>query len=301
MIEEIIISGAIAGAVYGLLALGFTLIYGVSGVVNLAHGSLYMLGAYMFYVFGTLGFSGSEPLLASFLALILAVVFVGIVGSIAYRLTIHPVIGDEVAVMVVTVCLALIFQQLVMSIFGTSFPPVRWPEGSFLLISTSILGVTVQYSRILAFLVSLGLFFSLLVFITKRKIGKAMRAVSQDREVAMLMGINTERLYMLTMALSAMFAAVAGILITTSTTMSAGAWMWLHPLALSFSIVILGGLGSIKGSLIGGFILGYAEQIVAIEVPEGGAIVGVVPLVVMVAVLLLRPKGLFGKRIEMEE
>ena len=128
-----------------------------------------------------------------------------------------------------------------------------------------------------------------------------MRAASQDREVAMLMGINTERLYMLAMVVSAMLAAVASIFITASTSMSAGAYMWLHPLGLSFSIVILGGLGSIKGSLLGGFIIGYAEQTVAIAVPEGGAIIGVVPLTVMLLVLLLRPKGLFGKRIELEE
>lgn len=301
LIEEIIIYGAISGGVYALLALGFTLIYGVSGVINLAHGSFYMLGAYMFYAFGTFGFFGSEPMLASILALILAVLSVGIVGGITYRLTIHPVIGDDVAVMVVTVSLALIFQQLMLLAFGASFPPVRWPQDSLLATSVPIWGVTVMYSRILALVVSLGLFFSLLVFITKTKIGKAMRAVSQDREVAMLMGINTRRLYMFTMVLSATLAALASIFITTSTTMSASAWMWLHPLALSFSIVILGGLGSIKGSLLGGFIIGYAEQTVAISVPEGGAIVGVVPLAIIVLVLLLRPKGLFGKRIEMEK
>ena len=303
LIEQIIIFGAISSGVYALLALGFTLIYGVSGVTNLAHGSFYMLGAYMFFVLCSFfdDLFGSGMVSTSILALILAVIFVGIVGILTYRIAIHPIVGDQVAVMVITVCLALVFQQSVLLIFGPTFPPVRWPEGSFLVISTAILGVTVQYSRILAFVVSLGLFSSLLVFITKTKIGKAMRAVSQDREVAMLMGINTERLYMLTMALSAMLAALASILITTSTSMSAGAWMWLYPLALSFSIVILGGLGSIKGSLVGGFIVGYAEQTVAIVVPEGGAIVGVVPLVVMLIVLLLRPKGLFGKRVELEE
>jgi len=299
--EQILISGAISGGVYALLALGFTLIYGVSGVTNLAHGSFYMLGAYMFSIFGTLGLFGSEPISASILTLILSVLLVGIIGGITYRLAIHPVIGDDVAVMVVTVCLALIFQQVVLMGFGTSFPPVRWPEGSFIHESTKILGVTVQYSRILALGISLGLFGCLLVFITKSKIGKAMKAVSQDREAAMLMGINTERLYMLAMIVSAMLAAVASIVITASTSMSASAYMWLHPLALSFSIVILGGLGSIKGSLLGGFIIGYAEKAVAIIVPEGGGIIGVVPLIVMLLVLFLRPKGLFGKRIEMEE
>ena len=292
MIEEIIIFSTISGGVYALLALGFTLIYGVSGVVNLAHGSFYMLGAYMFYVFGTFLLK-----LPPVLALILAVVFVGIVSSILYRVTIHPVLGDEVGVMVVTVCLALIFQQLMLLVFG----PPNVPVASLVKGSVIILDVTVTYARILALAVSILLFVSLWVFISKSKVGKAMRAVSQDREVAMLMGINTERLYMLAMAVSSMLAAIAGIFIAGSTTGVAGAWIWMHPLALSFSIVILGGLGSIKGSLIGGFIIGYAEQTVAIAAPEGGAIISVVPFTVMVLVLLLRPKGLFGKRIEMED
>jgi len=305
LIEEIILFGAISGGVYALLALGFTLIYGISGITNLAHGSFYMLGAYMFHILGFRLLGSDTPVSTSFVVLILAALIVGIIGSVAYRLAIHPVLGDEVAVMVVTVCLALIFQQLVLLIVGLTFrdptPSVKWPPGSFLTTSTNILGVNLENSKILAFAVSLGLFGCLLVFISKTKIGKAMKAVSQDREIAMLMGINTRRLYMLTMALSASLAAIAGILITTSTTYSALAPMWRYPLALSFSIVILGGLGSIKGSLIGGFIIGYAEQTVANTVPQGGAIVGVVPLIVMVLVLLLKPKGLFGKRIEMEE
>lgn len=293
--------GAISGGLYALLALGFTLIYGVSRVVNLAHGSFYMLGTYMFVFFGTFGFFVSDPMLASILALVVAAIVVGAIASITYRLTIHPVIGDEVAVLVVTVSLAIIFQQLMLLWFGASFPRVSWPAGSVLLESTSILGISLEYSRILAFVISLVLFASLLVFITKTKIGKAMRAVSQDREVAMLMGINTKRLYMLTMFISAVLAALAGIFITTSIEKFAGPWLWIKPLALSFSIVILGGLGSIKGSLLGGFIIAFAEKTVEIMVPEGGAIVGVVPLAVIIAVLIVRPKGLFGKRIEMED
>lgn len=284
---------------YALLALGFTLIYGVSGVVNLAHGSFYMLGAYMFYVFGTFALK-LPPILSLILPvvfLILAVVFVGAVSSIIYRLTIHPVLGDDVGVMVVTVCLALIFQQLMLLVFG----PPNVPVSPLVKGSVPVWGLTVTYARILAFVVSLVLFAVLWVFISKSKIGKAMRALSQDREVAMLMGINTERLYMLAMAISSMLAGLAGIFISGSTTGVAGAWIWMYPLALSFSIVILGGLGSIKGSLIGGFIIGYAEQTVAILAPEGGQIVSIVPFTVMVLVLLLRPKGLFGKRIEMED
>ncbi len=287
MIESIIINGAILGGIYALLALGFTLIYGVSGVINLAHGAFFMLGAFMFSAFAPLG-----PVQA----LILAAIFVAVIGSIVYRLLIHPVIGDEIAIMVATVCTALIFQQLMYIQFGFSAPIPHFIEGSVI-----IWGVTVPYSKLLTFAISVGLFASLGMFITKSKIGRAMRAVSQDREVAMLMGVNTERLYMLTTSISAAFAAVAGV----SFCISFGGWaspaMWLGPLFVSFGIVILGGLGSIKGSFIGGFIIAYASKIIEDILPEGGQIVAAVPMVIIVLILLARPKGLFGKRIEMEE
>ena len=287
MIEAIIIDAAILGGIYALLALGFTLIYGVSGVVNLAHGVFFMLGAFMYSVFVPLGVIP---------ALILAAIFVGVVGSIVYRLVIHPVIEDEVATMVVTIATALIFAQLMYIAFGFSAPVPSFLKGS-----TIIWGVTVPYSKLLAFAFSLGLFASLGIFITKTKIGSAMRAISQDREVAMLMGINTERLYMLTMAMSTAFATVAGVFFFTSFGGGATPLMWLPALFISFSVVILGGLGNVKGSFVGGFIIAYASKFVEEIVPEGGQIVSAVPLVVIVIILLIRPKGLFGKRVEMEE
>lgn len=299
MIEQIIIYGVISGAIYALLALGFTLIYGVCGVVNLAHGSFFMLGAYAFFTFGASGLFQLEPVPA----LILAALFTGIAGSVIYRLTVDPVIEDEIAVLVVTVSVALVLQQLMLifqdwlrqlGFISITVAPLL--EGSI-----TILGVTETSARLLAFAVSLALFFSLWLFVVKSKIGGAMRAVSQDREAAMLMGINTERLYMLIMAISAAFAALAGIFIAASTTGEATPFMWLHPLAMSFAIVILGGLGSIKGTIVGGFIIGYARTTVELLVPQGGMIVPAVPFAIMVLILLLRPKGLFGKRIEMEE
>jgi len=293
MIEEIIVYGAIAGAIYALLALGFTLIYGVAGVTNLAHGALFMVGAYIFGAFGPLGVLELDPRLG----LIIALVFVAIIGAMLYRIVIHPIIEDELAPLVVTVSAAIIFQQSMLLIFGPSFLSVP----SFAAGSTRVLGVLVTYSRLIAGLVSIALFLGLWIFISKTKIGSAMRAVSQDREVAMLMGVNTTRLYMLTMGISAMLAGAAGIFDASSSTGVASAYMWLHPLALSFSIVILGGLGSIKGTIIGGFIIGYAETIVSVTLPEAGILVPTVPFVLMVLILVIRPKGLFGKRIELEE
>jgi len=287
LIESIIINGAILGGIYALLSLGFTLIYGVSGVINLAHGAFFMLGAFMFSAFGPLGVIP---------ALILAVIFVGFSGSIVYRLTIHPLLGDDVAIMVVTVSLALVLQQLILLAFGFSAPVAPLVSGL-----TVVWGVPVIHMKLLAFALSLGLFFGLWIFIAESKVGAAMRAVSQDREVAMLMGINTERLYMLTMGISAGFATLAGVFIGSALLGGqASAFMWLQPLFISFAIVVLGGLGSIKGTLIGSFIIAYAEHCVVNLAPQGGQIVAAVPIIIMVLIILIRPKGLFGKRIEME-
>lgn len=302
MIENLIIFGAIDGAVYALLALGFTLIYGVANVVNMAHGAIFMLGAYTFFAFSS-AFKEPPLLLASplavdpTLALILAVIFVGIVGGFIYILFIDRIVNDMLASLVVTVALATLIQQVIYIEFGGAHRAVL----PFATGSTLILGVTVTYTRILAFGVSLVLFALVTLLIAKSKIGRAMRAVAQDREAAMLMGINTTRLCVLTMALASSFAALAGILVAGSTTQVANPFMWLSPLTMSFAIVILGGLGSIKGTFIGSFIVGYAENALALYVPGGSFLKGALALAVMVSVLLIRPKGLFGKRIELEE
>jgi branched-chain amino acid transport system permease protein len=302
LFEELLLSGAITGAVYGLLALGFTLIYGVAEVVNMAHGALFMLGAYIFFAF-SLAPKNPALLIASPFALepgaalIAAMIFVGIIGSILYLLVINPVIKDVLASIVVTVALAIVLQQAVQIEFGTVFRPV-FPFASG---SITVLGVAMTYTRLIAFGASLVLFAIVAVFMWKAKIGKAMRATAQDREAAMLMGVNTTRICMLTMFISASLAALAGILIAGSTTLTATPQMWLTPLTMSFAIVILGGLGSIKGTFIASFIVGYAENAVSILIPEGSFLKGVVALTIMVAVLLIRPKGLFGKHIELEE
>lgn len=292
-IEAILIFGAISGASLALLALGFTLIYGVAEVVNFGHGSLFMFGAYLFFFFGPGGFLQLDLLWAS----ILAIVIVAAISVIFYRLTIHPIIGDVIAGLVVTIAAALVFERLILLIFG----PMKQYIPTFVPGFTVIAGVKVTYSQLLSFGISLLLFLSLWIFIRTVKIGKAMRAVAQDREVAMLMGINTNRVYMITMAISGALAATAGILITGSTTGEAAAYMWLRPLVVSFAVVVLGGLGSIKGTLVGAFIISYAETIFVSLDPSFSYLRSVVGLTIMVIILLVRPKGLFGKRIELEE
>jgi len=296
LIENFLITGALAGAVYALLALGFTLIYGVAGVVNMAHGALFMLGAFLFFAFGPLGSFG----LGVFPALVLAAIFVGITGSIVYVLTIHQIIRDMLAVLVVTIGVALLFQQVIVIVFGAVFGSAYQAVPPLLDGYQTFLGVRVPNSRLLVAVVSLSLIAIVWTFISKLKIGRAMRAVAQDREAAMLMGINTTKLYMMTMAISASLAAIAGIFIASSTTTTADPAMWLRPLVMSFAIVILGGLGSIKGTIIGAFIIGYVESAVVVFLPQESFLASAFTLAIMVVVLLVRPRGLFGRRIELE-
>ncbi len=296
LIETLLITGALAGAVYALLALGFTLIYGVAGVVNMAHGALFMLGAFMFFAFGPLGYFRLDV----FSALVLAALFVGVMGSIVYVLTIHQIIKDMLAVLVVTIGVALLFQQLIVIGFGAVFGSAYQAVPPFLSGYQTLLGVRVPNSRLLVAGISMVLFVLVWGFIAKFKIGRAMRAVSQDREAAMLMGINTTRLYIVTMAISAALAAIAGIFIASSTTSTADPAMWLRPLVMSFAIVVLGGLGSIKGTIVGAFIIGYIESAVVVFLPQESFLASAFALAIMVLVLLVRPRGIFGKRIELE-
>jgi branched-chain amino acid transport system permease protein len=293
MITEIIIKGIIQGGSLSLIALGLTLLYGVSRVVNMSHGALLMLSVYIYYALSTPLILGLDP----WLALIMAILFMGVFGAIMYRLTIHPILGDDVAIMVVTITIGVALQALVVMFFGGENIGLISPiELGYI----EILGVSVSWISIITLIVSLSLFALVALFINGTKIGKAMQALSQDREAAMLMGINTNRLYVLTMILSVVLVSIAGFLYCIPVKLVYPG-LWLSTIISAFAIVIVGGLGSIKGSLIGSFIIGYADTIVRNLHPAAGSIASLVPLSVMVAVLLIRPKGLFGKRVEMED
>jgi branched-chain amino acid transport system permease protein len=302
MLEAIILYGALTSLIYALLALGFTLIYGVAGIINLTHGAYFLIGA---YIFGSLVNFFSPFFPAEFLymvpvlALIATPILTGIIGSIFYRVTLHQIIGDQVAMLVVTISGCIIFQQLVWLGFGSKLA-MQFPIQPILPGTFTVANVLISNGEALSAVLSILLFASLWIFIARTKSGKAMKALSQDIEASMLVGVSVEKMYMLTAAISAGLACVAGVFFTTSITMGASAFLWLQALALSFSIVILGGLGSIKGTLVGALIFGYAQTIISQTLPGSGTLITSFPFIVMILVLIIRPKGLFGKHVEME-
>jgi branched-chain amino acid transport system permease protein len=289
---EVVIYAVVQGGYYSLMALGLTLVYGIGRIVNLAHGSLIMLGVYAYYVFSTI--LKIDP----FLAIVMAMLLTGIIGAITHRSSIHPVLGDDVAIMVVTLTIGVLLSEVLIMFFTSKTVSIINPLKPFGHIR--FLGVLLSWTQVISFFLSVALFFLVTLFINVSKIGKALQAMAQDREAAMLMGINVNALYVLVMIMAAMLAAIGGIMVSLPGA-SVVPNLWINSIVSTFAIVILGGLGSIKGSLLGSLIVAFSEQIVYYTLPQGGGMILIAPLAVMVAVLLVRPKGLFGKRVEMED
>ena len=273
---------------YALLAIGFSLIFGVARIVNISHTAFYMLAAYCFYTLLTrtgLGFVLSG---------LIAVGGVTAFSVLCYRLVIEPVREHEAAVLIATIALALIFQELMLFTFGGHFLGIP----STLEGAVRFLGVSVPYQRLLILVVAAVMLAAVWFVLYRTRLGLAIRATANDLEVANLMGMNVHRVAMATVALSVLLAAVAGVVVAPVFVVDP--FMWLAPLVTMLAIVVLGGLGSLKGSLIGALIIGYVEAITVFAVPAGAYLKGAVALLIMVIVLLARPEGLFGVAFEEE-
>lgn len=279
---EVLIYGAVTSAVYAMLAVGFTLIFGVARVLNLSHGSFYALGAYGAYVYnGVLG----VPLLPSAL---LSVATVALFGMLVERTLVRPLRRSALAVLMITLAVSLLVEQLLFLTFGSEYRNVR----SFVREKVTLAAVDIGGQRLLTLACGVALVVTLWLFIQKTKLGAAILAVSQDPEAAQHVGIDTDRIFSVVMAISAGLAAAAGVLVAPFLTVQPG--MGLLPMTKAFSIVILGGLGSIPGSLLASLVLGYSETIVAYAFSS--SFTELVSLVAILLTLILRPAGLFGKR-----
>jgi len=282
---EILVYGAVQSSVYALLAMGFCLIFGVANVVNLAHTALYMIGAYLIYTF----FALLKFNLA--MAILLSTVSVGVLAMGMYRFCIRPVMASEWSVLMVTIALALFFQQLMIFFFG---PPDRNVQG-FIEEKFALFGrVDIDAQRLLTLGVSVILLILLWLFIYRTRIGKAILAVAQDREAALFMGINCERVYLTVMGISAVLAAIGGAFIAP--TIGARPEMWAPALGRIFAVVVLGGMGSLEGTILAALLIGYTEVMISFAISSYfGEIVAVIIILLM---LTFRPSGLLGKRKE---
>jgi len=279
---QILIYGAVSSAIYAMLAVGFTLIFGVARILNLAHGAFYALGAYAAYVLTSLL---KVPL---FLAAPIAVLAVACFGVVMERFLVRPLRHSQLAVLMITLAVSLAVEQALFIVFGSEYRNVP----SFVAEKITLGGVDISGQRLLALIAGVLVLLVLWLFIQRTRLGAAILAVSQDPEAAQYMGIPTNRIFSIVMAISAGTAALAGVLVSPFLTVQPT--MGLLPMVKAFAIVIVGGLGSIPGSIIASLILGYSETIVAYLVSTSWT--ELVSLVAVVITLIIRPSGILGRR-----
>jgi branched-chain amino acid transport system permease protein len=288
VIEQLIVLTVLRGCLYSLLALGMSLIYGVGRIVNLAHTAFFMLAAFGLYYFTV---SLGWPIFAS---IVVAVLGVAALGLLVYRYLLDRIRQHGAAVLIVTVALAMAIQELMRTGFGSlpsSIAPVL--PGS-----RQILGILVYDQQLLTVGVAAVVIVIVWLVLSRTKLGISIRATANDPEVASLMGISVSRTLMVTMGIGTALAGVAAVLVAPL--QGVIYYMWLAPLMMVLVIVVLGGLGSIKGSIIGAFVIALVEALVFTLMPTQAYLYTMFALAVMVVMLVVKPAGLFGTLFEEE-
>lgn len=279
---EILIYGAVTSAIYALLAVGFTLIFGVARILNLAHGSFYALGAYGTYVLTSIV---GLPLWS---AALIAIAFVAVFGVVVEKVLIRPLRHSQLGVLMISLAVALVVEQTLFLVFGSEYRNVP----SFVDTKINLGGVDVAGQRLLTLAVASVAIGALYMFIQFTRLGSAILAISQDPEAAKYMGIPSDKIFSLVMAISAALAALAGVM--AGPFLSVQPSMHLLPIVKAFAIVVVGGLGSIPGSIAAAFLLGYAETCVAYLISSSWT--EIVSVLATLLMLVFRPAGIFGKR-----
>lgn len=277
---SILVLGITIGSLYALLSVGLTLVYAIAGIENLAHGSYVMIGAYA-YFFAVTSLE-LPPVAGMFLA-----AGAGVLAAVlTWKGIVEHILDNPVAVFMITLILALAIEEAFILLFGVNpslFPPIV--SGSL-----AVGEAEVTYNLVSAMVASLACLLGLYVLIKRTYLGRSIVAVAQNRRAAELAGINTDRVYLVVWIISGAFAGLVGMFYGYYTTLEPH--MWVFPLIYSFSIVVVGGLGSIKGTAIAAYLISFIE-VMTIEIDPQYK--GIPALVALLAIMVLRPQGLFGR------
>ena len=281
---EAVLNGLLMGAVYGLVALGLTLVYGVLHIINFAHGALLTLAMYAAYVahgaFGLDPYAAMLPLAGLFFVL----------GYLVQRLVIGPASrGDDSNMLLVTLGLSIIIENAMLAIFRSDTLTVRLPYAMSMMEMGDVL---LSLPRLIGFGMTLLVALLLFVLMTRTDTGRAIRAVAKERNGAALVGIDVAHIYAVTFGIGTACLAIAACLLLPS--------FYVSPrvgnafVLVAFTIVVLGGMGSVTGALLGGLFIGVVESLSGLYFGDSLGQIGI--FLIFILVLLLRPNGLFGAR-----
>jgi branched-chain amino acid transport system permease protein len=275
-----IVNGFCLGGTYILIGLGLTLILSIMSILQFAHGEIYMLGAYAVYFFCMMH---GVPL---YVAIFISMLTTAFIGLVIEKVLLRPLKGVFLSYVCVTTGLSLILQSAVVISFSKSVKqlPSLWP-GTF-----NVFGMLISRERFVAVVIALGLAFALYLFLKKTKYGLAMIASAQNREGALMQGINPNIMSALVVTIGSGLAAVGGSM--GGSIFNLDPYMGGLAFIKGITLIVIGGLGSLAGAVVGGLILGVSESLFALLFESQMAVI--IPLVIVIIFLIFRPKGLFG-------
>lgn len=283
LLTQIVINGILLGGLYACMAIGFSLIWGVMNLINLAHGSMIILGAYITWLVSTT--TGIDP----FLTIPLAGAVVFVVAYLLQRCLINHVIrGTVFMTLILTFGLNMVFVNVNIALFTADLRAVPVAYGS---LGLQFGEIRIPFTRLAVFVLAVALTLALHLFVTRSRVGQAIRATAQNRRAASVVGIDIKRIYALTFAIGGLMAGMAGSLFAVLFSFSpvVGDTLTLK----SFVVVVLGGLGSVPGVLVGGIILGLIESIASVV---ASGFKDAISFGLLVVALVFSPHGLLGKR-----
>ena len=291
-----LINGLTLGAIYGLIAIGYTMVYGIIGMINFAHGEVYMIGAFIsvitFTILGPFGFA--SPVLAIIIVLMVALVFTSVYGWTIERIAYRPLRGSfRLAPLISAIGVSIFLQNYVHMLQGAKMKPVQpVVRGGFVLAEEGGFVVQITYLQIGIIAATLVLMAGFTLLIQRTSLGRSQRACEQDRKMAALLGVNVDRTISLTFVMGAALAAVAGLIFTLyygAVDFFIGFLAGLK----AFTAAVLGGIGSLPGAMLGGVLIGLIEAFWSAHFPIAYKDVAVFGI--LVVVLIFRPTGLLGR------
>ncbi len=281
LVEYISVDAVLLGLVYGMVGLGLSLVLGVMNVLNISHGSMYILGGYLTY------YASVELHYPPLVSFAFAGVVTFLLGVFFELIFVERVSNEAERVMLLTFGLAIIIEELALLKWGgTSIPTPELVRGF-----TKVGAVAVQNGEVLAASAGVAIAIITAVFLRYTNFGRAMRMVSQNREAALSVGVNSKWVFAIALGIGSLYAGLAGAFLSPINLVYPD-YQW-YPLLYAFAVVVVGGLGSVAGSMIGGLIFGILETIGEVYYPSSADIL---VLILIIVIILIRPRGLFGAK-----
>ena len=286
-----LINGLSLGGIYAMIALGYTMVYGIAKMLNFAHGDVIMVGGYSIFVFGAMSF-GSMPTYVSLLVAVLAAVLIcACLGFGIEKIAYKPLRGaSPLAVLITAIGVSSFLKSLAQVLFGSAAKYVTFPDFGVIKLGS----IAVNVSTVITLVCTAVVMLVLALFVKRTKTGRAMLAVSEDREAALLMGVNTNFIISITFVIGSALAALAGLFSLMNVPFITPTFGSL-PGIKAFTAAVIGGIGSIPGAMLGGILLGLVECICN-SVPSVAPYTNAIEFAILIVILIVKPTGILGKK-----